>query len=118
MKCKSILLCTMLTSCSFFERANEFKGHGRIDLLFPFDLIPGLDSILPRIALDVKGGFEWHNDAEQHQHEIELLRLQHQYKIAENESNEWRTRQVFLERLRSGDVDDELQYNPYSKRSG
>lgn len=101
MKRQSILLCAALCSCSFFERANEFKGHGRIDLLFPFDLIPGLDSILPRIALDVKGGFEWHNDAEQHQFEMDKLRLG--VKELERNKDDWNVREVFLDVLHSSD---------------
>ena len=50
-----------MASCSFVRDANEFKARGTIDLLFPFDLIPGLSSILPHVVLDLSGGFEWQN---------------------------------------------------------
>jgi len=107
-KTASVLLCAILSSCSFFERANEFKGHGRIDLLFPFDLIPGLESVLPRIALDIKGGFEWHNDAEQHQFEMDKLRLG--VKEIDEENDDWTVREVFLNTLRFSDA-DVVQHN-------
>lgn len=102
------MLCAALASCSFFERANEFKGHGRIDLLFPFDLIPGLDSVLPRIALDIKGGFEWHNDAEQHQFEMDKLRLG--VKQALENNDDWTVHEIFLNTLRSSNA-DVVQHN-------
>jgi len=72
-----ILFC--LSSCAFMQEANQFKGAGKIDLLFPFDLI-GMSSVLPHVVLDVSAGFEWHNDQDARDHEIRLLELQNKVK--------------------------------------
>lgn len=98
-----------LSSCSFLREANEFKGRGTIDLLFPFDLIPGLDSVLPHVVLDISGGFEWHNDEVKHNHEMEKLRLKSEL-IAEGK-HEKSIEQIFLDTLRDelGSITVELR---------
>jgi hypothetical protein len=93
------LLLALCSSCSFVERANEFKGRLRIDLFFPLNLIPGMSELLPHAVLDIGGGFEWHNDAERHRYEMEKMRLRAQMTV-----EELRAYDVFLAELRRGEV--------------
>ena len=97
LKSRWILLSLLfLPSCSFIHDANDFKARGRIDLLFPFDLIPGLSSVLPHIVLDLSGGFEWHNDEAARQHELDLIKLKNQI----GEENEIDIEELMLSVLR------------------
>lgn len=92
-----IFLLLPLNSCGmldFVSNANEFKGGGRLELTAPISWIPGFDSVLPKIVLDLKAGFEWHNDDELHRHEMEKLRLMHQ--IQELKKNEPTIEELFL----------------------
>ena len=96
-----LLVCFLLPSCKIVNSANEFKGHGGIDLTFPINWIPGVEYVLPRIVLDVRGGFEWDNYDDKHRREMEKLRL-----LKEIEKrDETLLKDIFLDTLRSGDTD-------------
>ena len=84
MKILSVILILALSSCAFVDQANEFKGRGRLDILFPFGLIPGLDSVLPHFVIDLSGGFEWHNDEQQHRFEMDKLKFQREKEEKDN----------------------------------
>ena len=115
MKC--LLLFLLLPSCSFIENANEFKGHGRLDILFPFSLIPGLDSVLPHFVIDIMCGFQWQNAEQQHQHEMEKLRLEHEIKQKEAE-HEIDFSKEFLDALSAPTAGVVLDDRKHSETSG
>lgn len=55
------------------EEANEFKGSAKLNILFPFELIPGLETILPKFEIGCDAGFFWHNDEDQHRYEMDKI---------------------------------------------
>lgn len=106
-----------MASCSFVRDANEFKARGTIDLLFPFDLIPGLSSILPHVVLDLSGGFEWQNDEVKHRHEMEKLRLTAEIATKEIKNVFEDVDKMFLDALRRHSVSADAELRDVRERS-